>query len=205
MCRLMCAHTYCNDCLRVALRRALDEADTDQWRCFEPSCRRALTPDTACRVGASRKQLRRLTQLQGYAEAARHALGKRCPRAACPFAYVYALRGSQTTGALWFHSTAMVIVTHCKQIQCGECGARYCAACQTSHEPANGHVCARDTDQQLLERWKHRHTRQCPSCRHPIEKNGGCDHMRCRQCEVEFCWTHSVPYNTREHLALHHG
>ncbi|CAF2053059.1 unnamed protein product [Rotaria magnacalcarata] len=30
---------------------------------------------------------------------------------------------------------------------------------------------------------------KCPCCRVPIEKNGGCDHMVCRQCALHFNWT----------------
>lgn len=32
-------------------------------------------------------------------------------------------------------------------------------------------------------------TKPCPSCNVRIEKNGGCQHMNCRQCQIHFCWT----------------
>ena len=31
-------------------------------------------------------------------------------------------------------------------------------------------------------------TKQCPRCKIPIEKNGGCDWMQCMQCKIYFCW-----------------
>jgi ariadne-1 len=39
-------------------------------------------------------------------------------------------------------------------------------------------------------------TKQCPNCQSPIEKNGGCQYIRCWKCRHGFCWmcmgTHHV-------------
>lgn len=46
------------------------------------------------------------------------------------------------------------------------------------------------SDQEEIENqgWLKDHTKQCPGCHAPIEKNLGCDHMTCRHCKHEFCW-----------------
>ncbi|KAL4463271.1 hypothetical protein ABPG74_007272 [Tetrahymena malaccensis] len=31
-------------------------------------------------------------------------------------------------------------------------------------------------------------TKACPSCKSPVEKNGGCQHMKCWNCQTRFCW-----------------
>eukprot|EP00058_Branchiostoma_floridae_P008864 XP_002594352.1 hypothetical protein BRAFLDRAFT_119980 [Branchiostoma floridae] len=36
-------------------------------------------------------------------------------------------------------------------------------------------------------------TKKCPSCNHPMEKNGGCPHMSCI-CGTSFCWTCGQEY-----------
>ncbi len=28
----------------------------------------------------------------------------------------------------------------------------------------------------------------CPRCYVPIQKNGGCNHMRCAYCGLHYCW-----------------
>ncbi|XP_044581324.1 E3 ubiquitin-protein ligase ariadne-1-like [Cotesia glomerata] len=36
--------------------------------------------------------------------------------------------------------------------------------------------------------WIGINAKECPQCLAAIEKNGGCNHMTCRNCKYEFCW-----------------
>ena len=36
--------------------------------------------------------------------------------------------------------------------------------------------------------WKKQNTKKCPKCKVDIEKNRGCMHMHCSQCDHHFCW-----------------
>jgi hypothetical protein len=38
------------------------------------------------------------------------------------------------------------------------------------------------------EAWIKQFTLKCPGCRVPIEKNGGCNHMQCKRCQLSFNW-----------------
>uniref|UniRef100_A0A8B9NLL1 E3 ubiquitin-protein ligase parkin n=1 Tax=Accipiter nisus TaxID=211598 RepID=A0A8B9NLL1_9AVES len=40
-------------------------------------------------------------------------------------------------------------------------------------------------------------TKPCPSCNIPVEKNGGCMHMKCPrpQCRFEWCWNCGLEWN----------
>ncbi|KAG8506004.1 E3 ubiquitin-protein ligase parkin [Galemys pyrenaicus] len=40
-------------------------------------------------------------------------------------------------------------------------------------------------------------TKPCPRCRVPVEKNGGCMHMKCPQpqCGLEWCWSCGCEWN----------
>ena len=33
--------------------------------------------------------------------------------------------------------------------------------------------------------WISAHTKECPKCSYPTEKNGGCNHMTCKKCRYE--------------------
>jgi hypothetical protein len=47
---------------------------------------------------------------------------------------------------------------------------------------------AKQSHDDETSRWIDTNTRPCPSCSVPIEKIGGCNHMRCCHCHASFCW-----------------
>jgi len=77
-------------------------------------------------------------------------------------------------------------------MHCTSCGASWCPKCKGhAHWPAScEHRRWWDTNHgQLVSVPAENATnKQCPSCFVEIEKNGGCNHMRCRMCNVNFCW-----------------
>lgn len=44
-----------------------------------------------------------------------------------------------------------------------------------------------DPKAQASLKWITQNMKQCPKCHYRIEKNAGCDHMTCIQCQYEFC------------------
>lgn len=49
-------------------------------------------------------------------------------------------------------------------------------------------------DEEENQKWLNNNTKQCPQCKAPIYKNGGCNHMTCRNCKYEFCWICCAKY-----------
>lgn len=45
-----------------------------------------------------------------------------------------------------------------------------------------------DESEMATQHWKNVHTRNCPTCDAPIEKCGGCNHVKCGRCQSQFCW-----------------
>jgi len=73
-----------------------------------------------------------------------------------------------------------------------ECGHLFCFQCgQESHAPATcGMVTAwfiKTKDGSENANWMLSHTKLCPQCGKPVEKNGGCNHISC-PCGAHFCW-----------------
>ena len=83
------------------------------------------------------------------------------------------------------------------------CGRRYCAKCgnvdhgiETCPPPA-------ETIQ-----WLSKHSKPCPNCNNPIEKNGGCDHMTCTPpfgCGHEFWYSCGCNYRGAHKCNLRQG
>jgi hypothetical protein len=72
-----------------------------------------------------------------------------------------------------------------KNVRCSSCNiAEMCVKCgNTSH----GGDCEGLEDDATKE-WLQKNTAPCPKCNVDIEKNGGCNHMTCRECKIHFCW-----------------
>ena len=50
--------------------------------------------------------------------------------------------------------------------------------------------------QHSSEEWIEFATRQCPKCKTRIQKDGGCNYMRCSRCQFEFCWVCGADWAT---------
>ncbi|PIC53269.1 hypothetical protein B9Z55_003047 [Caenorhabditis nigoni] len=76
-----------------------------------------------------------------------------------------------------------------------QCGTQFCFSCgNDGHSPVNcRHLklwlkkCLDDSE---TANWINANTKDCPKCLVPIEKNGGCNYIRCRNptCRHTFCW-----------------
>eukprot|EP01117_Protostelium_nocturnum_P008851 TRINITY_DN3173_c0_g1_i2.p1 TRINITY_DN3173_c0_g1~~TRINITY_DN3173_c0_g1_i2.p1 ORF type:complete len:399 (-),score=140.50 TRINITY_DN3173_c0_g1_i2:86-1282(-) len=71
------------------------------------------------------------------------------------------------------------------RLKCTTCGVVVCPYCLQYH--SRSQYCDNHPDiGQLASMTKMNKSNKCPTCRIPIEKDGGCNHMTCR-CGTEFC------------------
>lgn len=81
-----------------------------------------------------------------------------------------------------------------RAIEC-HCGWMYCFKCGLEdHRPCECDIAIewtkKDEGGGATAKWLLVNTKDCPKCKRPIEKNQGCNFMKCRNpgCEQEFCW-----------------
>ncbi|KAF6819892.1 hypothetical protein CPLU01_12904 [Colletotrichum plurivorum] len=67
---------------------------------------------------------------------------------------------------------------------CSGCEGIFCTSCGEAHDDAV--PCT--VDEKLMAAMDEMGFRDCPGCRTPMGKNGGCNHMECGLCHTHFCW-----------------
>jgi len=87
-----------------------------------------------------------------------------------------------------------------KLVTC-DCGHSFCFGCAENwHEPVNCILikkwlkkCEDDSE---TSNWLSTNTKECPKCGATIEKNGGCNNMKCKNqsCKADFCWVCLGPW-----------
>ncbi|XP_071801668.1 E3 ubiquitin-protein ligase parkin-like [Asterias amurensis] len=98
----------------------------------------------------------------------------------------------------------------CGFVFCRQCrNAYHSGDCETSATQTvidgGGGAYAVSSERAAQALWEHdqsketirQSTKQCPNCKAPTEKNGGCMHMICpiQQCKFEWCWVCSIEWN----------
>ncbi|CAF1039876.1 unnamed protein product [Rotaria sordida] len=84
------------------------------------------------------------------------------------------------------------------EVICIKCQLRTCFTHRTIWH--TGITCAEyDLQQSQLPddgtcAWLDQNTKRCPQCRWYIEKNAGCNEMKCRRCHHKFCWECQADY-----------
>jgi len=183
---LSCGHRYCKDCWQGYLNVKIGDGPSCIYsRCPSPKCNaivheqafKQLTPDTTYQ-----RYIKYM--FRSFVDDNPHV--KWCPAPGC-------------TNAIRCERTGRRPPVLCK------CGFAFCFRCADSdigdHQPVD---CERldkwlqkASDESENVKWLKANTKNCPKCRSPIEKNGGCMHMTCKtsSCGYEFCWLCRGPWN----------
>jgi hypothetical protein len=94
-------------------------------------------------------------------------------RLALIYVLVKTIRASQTWVAQWARQAFLRPIA----VECPCCDEPFILPAES-----------KQLHDEKTSRWIDANTRPCPSCSVPIDKIGGCNHMRCCHCHASFCW-----------------
>jgi len=176
-----CGHRFCRDCVSGYFRSKIND------RVFPVKC-----PSYGCKTDTTEIDMEMILDrhmLEIFSEnALRNAIRKNpglfscCPTPDCPYIFFYAESDSPDFG-------------------CPTCKKRYCLKCRVDYH--TGSTC------EAYQKWsvenglsddlfgdfvKGHKFKQCPGCKHWVEKIEGCNHMSCT-CGYEFCYRCGADYD----------
>jgi|688.fasta_scaffold251125_2 hypothetical protein len=77
------------------------------------------------------------------------------------------------------------------KIKCLSCSYKFCFVCK--HKFKSNHVCKtkhnlKKVPREMRKLFKKKNIKLCPQCNMAIEKQTGCNAMKCKSCNTVFCW-----------------
>ena len=171
-----CGHMFCVDCWGESLSVGVKDTSTG-GTCLSYKCDEVVTASmvTAMASPAVATKWRHFEQ-RNFVLMAKNMVW--CPGQGCSNAFI---------------SRAPVKLVKCT------CGCNFCFRCgKESHAPvactsleAWQEKCGSESE---TANWLLSYTKKCPMCASRIEKNQGCNHMKCinKACRHEFCWVRSI-------------
>jgi len=178
---LSCHHNFCRPCWKSYIQNACqsDHHGFLDLRCPEQGCQMRVLQSHIQKLSPADHSRWNIATTEEFMEL--EPTVRYCPGARCDCVAIFdSSETSSTKGDL----------THLADVCCGECNTSFCFQC--GHEPHRPASC------ESMKNWrvvmaksdvsKKLTSKPCPGCHSFIEKNGGCNHMKCRQCSTDFCW-----------------
>jgi len=181
---LECGHLFCQDCWEEYLKtKILAENTVQNIFCPATECDILVNENFVLAIMKDINIRSRYHKLIADSFVQSNRLMKWCPAPDC-------------------NNAIKAIYNDAKPVTC-LCGFVFCFGCaQPSHEPVK--CCwlkkwlKKCDDDSETSNWISANTKECPKCQVTIEKNGGCNHMVCRNshCKADFCWVCLGPWQS---------
>ncbi|XP_013414520.1 ankyrin repeat and IBR domain-containing protein 1-like [Lingula anatina] len=204
---MSCEHRFCRACWEGYLNVKIQEGEAHNITCPAYDCIK-LVPVELIEEIVSRDMARRYLQFDIQAFVDSNPNIKWCPSPGC----IRAVKLPDMDGASGVMSPVQPSIASklpgdtSRSVDCGS-GHYFCWDCLgEAHAPAScenwskwfqkiSEICpealcdtsgAVETSANIL--WLVTNAKPCPNCKSPIQKNEGCNHMKCSKCKHDFCW-----------------
>lgn len=216
---MTCSHRFCKHCWEKYLNLKIQEGDAHHITCPAYGCS-MLVPVDVIEGIVSRDMALRYLQFDIKAFVDSNPDMKWCPAPGCGRAVKLPdIDGNGSTGgAAGFDGggygarRSKIPQDTSRGVDCGM-GHYFCWEClEESHEPCSCENWTKwfqkisevkpetlDGTEQETELaanclWLVTNSKACPNCKSPIQKNEGCNHMKCSKCKYDFCWVCLEPW-----------
>ncbi|XP_076045404.1 E3 ubiquitin-protein ligase ariadne-1 isoform X1 [Oratosquilla oratoria] len=177
-----CGHRFCTSCWTEYLTtKIMDEGMGQTITCAAHNCNILVDDQTVMRLVTDSKVRIKYQHLITKSFVECNRLLRWCPYPDCN----YAIKVQ--------YPDVRPVTCKCRNIFCFNCGENW-------HDPVKCHLLKRwikkcDDDSETSN-WIAANTKECPKCKVTIEKDGGCNHMVCKNqsCKADFCWVCLGPW-----------
>lgn len=173
---IACGHRFCKDCWSCYLTtKIMEEGMGHRISCAAHACEILVDDQTVMSLVTDSKVKAKYQHLITNSFVECNRLLRWCPKPEC-------------------NHVVKVSYADMAPVKCS-CGNLFCFLCgENWHEPVKCDLLKKwkkklDDDSETSN-WIAANTKECPKCSITIEKDGGCNHMVCKNqnCRSEFCW-----------------
>ncbi|OWF51295.1 ankyrin repeat and IBR domain-containing protein 1-like [Mizuhopecten yessoensis] len=196
---MACKHQFCRCCWKEYLNLKIQEGDAHHITCPGFQCGK-LVPVEIIENIVSREMARRYLQFDIKAFVESNPSIKWCPFPGCGRAVrLPELDGNNQTPRQLPADTSRAVDCGNKHYFCWDCGGEAHEPCSCDNwikwyqkiaevKPEQMDGTEKDTESAANCLWLVTNSKPCPNCKSPIQKNEGCNHMKCSKCKFDFCW-----------------
>ena len=164
--KLSCGHNFCVDCWENYLQEKINNSNVVKISCMQHGCSIVLTKDFIKKILNNDETL--IKKYEKFLERQNLLMSNKnikfCPIPDCDG---YAEKKDN------------------KYVKCNF-GHDFCFECLK--QPHGQQKCEEIIDADFEEWKKHKIVKRCPNCKIWTEKNEGCNHMTCVECQFQWCW-----------------
>eukprot|EP00029_Vermamoeba_vermiformis_P000961 TRINITY_DN1112_c0_g1_i1.p1 TRINITY_DN1112_c0_g1~~TRINITY_DN1112_c0_g1_i1.p1 ORF type:complete len:525 (-),score=178.59 TRINITY_DN1112_c0_g1_i1:119-1537(-) len=171
---LPCNHVFCNDCWGTYLTlKIMDEGKAKYIPCPAKNCHINVDEVTVSKLISDPNVRDKYNKMIAQAFVEDNKNVRWCPGRGC-------------------QNAVKVKLLKEKEVVCS-CGTKFCFGCgNLPHAPADCKM-IKDWNTKMNAdgenaQWIASFTKECPKCNFLIHKDGGCQYMRCSNCNHGFCW-----------------